>query len=177
MKDTHKNVQWYQKLKEEDTTVSKPNLTKKEIKAARKHLSFERHIEESYRWIHEIAAALGDESRLNIAYQALRGVLFAMRDRMTPAEVFQFSAQLPVHIRGIFFEGYSIKDKPQKYHSEEFLKRIEEMMTSGTRNPKLVFQSVLRVLYSHVTVGELRDIYVTFPGDIQGLWDEVLNNP
>lgn len=169
MKEIHKTVQWYEKLK------SEPDFSKQEVKDARKQLGFEKHIEESQRWVHEIAYALGDESRFDVAYQTLRSVLFVMRDRMTPEEVFQFSAQLPLHIRGIFFEGYTLKDKPQKYHREEFLERINKMIPSEKPDPQRAFQAVLRVLYSHITLGELEDIYVTFPKDIQTLWDEVLN--
>ncbi|HKK47294.1 MAG TPA: DUF2267 domain-containing protein [Balneolaceae bacterium] len=168
MKDTKKKIQWYKKLEKE------PDFSHEEVKIARKQLNFEKHIEDSYRWIHEVAFNLGDETQFETAYQVLRVVLTVLRDRMTPEEVFQLSAQLPIHIRGIFFEGYNLKDKPQKYHAEEFLKRIEETVTIQQINPQKAFQAVLGVLYSHITLGELEDIYVTLPKGIRNLWDEAL---
>jgi len=174
MNDSSKTVQWYQKLRQEETEIPGADLSKKEVKAARKQLNFEKHIEESYRWIHEVAFMLGEEYSYGAAYQALRGVLFAMRDRMTPAEVFQFSAQLPIHIRGLFFEGYKIKDKPDKYHEEEFLRRISSAIPSGAYDAKLAFKAVLQVIYNHVSKGELKDIYATYPKDLQALWNQVL---
>jgi len=167
MKDTKKSVQWYEKLEKE------PDSSKSAAKEAQKQLRLEKHIEETYRWIHEVAFLLGDETRFDVAYSALRGVFYALRDRMTPVEVFQLSAQLPLHIRGIYFEGYNLKDKPLKYNAGEFLKRIEEVSPARLSNPKKAFQAVLQVLYHHVTEGELHDIYVTLPKDIQTMWDEV----
>jgi len=175
MKDTDApKVQWYQKLEEEDYEPSKGDLTKQQLNDIHKQLSFEKHIDETYRWIHDIAFLLDGSPRYDVAYQGLRGVLFAMRDRMTPAEVFQFSAQLPLHIRGIFFEGYNLKDKPQKYHAEEFLDRIDSAIPSGAYEGKKVFKAVLRVIYDHISKGELKDIHATFPKDLQALWNEVL---
>lgn len=176
MKDTEApKVQWFKKLQEEGYEPSKADLTKQQLNDIRKELNFEKHIEETYGWIHDIAFQLDDGSpRYDVAYQGLRGVLFAMRDRMTPQEVFQFSAQLPLHIRGIFFEGYNLKDKPQKYHVEEFLDRIESAIPSGAYEGKKIFKVVLRLIYEHISKGELKDIHATFPKDLQALWNQVL---
>jgi uncharacterized protein (DUF2267 family) len=174
-----KTIQWFEKLKTDDSgkeSLKKgASLTKKKLKAIRKDLGFEKHVEESYRWINEIAIALGDENRPDVAYHALRGVLFALRNRMVPVEVFQLSAQLPLHIRGIFFEGYNLKDKPQKYHTSDFLEFIEnELGPKNPHDPRKAFEAVLKTLYNHVSLGELRDIYATMPKDLQEMWDEAV---
>jgi len=61
---------------------------------------FDRTIHETNTWLRDISEILGDP-RPNIAYHALRGTLFALRDRLPPVEVFDLSAQLPVLIRGL----------------------------------------------------------------------------
>ena len=176
----HKTVHWFEKLKADDGTKESlrkgASLTKKRLKTIRKDLGFEKHVEESYRWINEITLALDNENRPDLAYHALRGVLFALRDRMVPVEVFQLSAQLPLHIRGIFFEGYTLKNKPHKYHKTEFLEFIENEL--GPNNPHTAleaFEAVLKTLYNHISLGELRDIYATMPKDLQAIWDEAVN--
>lgn len=45
-----------------------------------------------------------------MAYHALRGVLFTLRDRLTVEEAAHFASQLPLLIRGIFYEGYRSAD-------------------------------------------------------------------
>jgi len=42
-----------------------------------------------------------DERR---AYNALRAVLHALRDRLTTEEIAQFGAQLPTFVRGVYYE-------------------------------------------------------------------------
>jgi uncharacterized protein (DUF2267 family) len=56
-----------------------------------------KQIERSYSWPKE---------RRNQSYAALRVVLHTLRDRLTVEEAAQLSAQLPLLVRGIYFEGW-----------------------------------------------------------------------
>ncbi|HMN28831.1 MAG TPA: DUF2267 domain-containing protein, partial [Caldilineaceae bacterium] len=93
------------------------------MSTARFH-NFDHSLQEAHAWLNDIAEQMGNPNR-QLAYHALRGVLFALRDRLTVEEVFDLSAQLPLLIRGLFFEGYQVNGKPQKYHADEFLARVE----------------------------------------------------
>ena len=46
------------------------------------------------------------------AYAVLRSVLHALRDCLPPAEVVKFSAQMPMMVKGVFFDGWKITPKP-----------------------------------------------------------------
>lgn len=119
---------------------------------------FDTTIQETNTWLHQISNEMGDP-RKTVAYHALRGVLFALRDRLTIDEVFDLSAQLPMLVRGIFFEGYRPAGKPLKYHKEEFLERInQELQMSGAVNTETAVKAVLRVMERHVSHGEMNDI-------------------
>lgn len=174
-KGEHKEVHWFEKLEADvaDTRSPDISISEEEWQQLRKGLNFEPQLVEAYRWVYATSLALGHSVTLSEAYHALRGVLFALRDRMPVQEVFQLSAQLPVHIRGLFFEGYNLKDKPVKMKADAFLKRIMgEMPPNCTTESTVIFKGVLQVLYNHITEGELADIYATLPQDIKALWDD-----
>lgn len=173
--ESQKEIHWFERLEADiaDTETSGIRISSEQWQNMRKNLVFEKHIVESYRWVHETALALRHADEPWHAYHALRGVLFALRDRMPVHEVFQLSAQLPLHIRGLFFEGYNPADKPQKFHVDELLERIaRELGPKFKTESPVAFQAVLHVLYNHITEGELNDIYATLPQDIKELWDE-----
>lgn len=62
-----------------------------------------------------------------MAYHALRGVLFTLRDRPTPDEAAHLAAQLPLLVRGIYYEGYQPSNKPERYRDkDEWLRRVHQ---------------------------------------------------
>lgn len=136
--------------------------------------SFDHTIQETNTWLHEIAERLGNPNR-QLAYHALRGVLFALRDRLTVDEAFNLAAQLPMLIRGIYFEGYKPASKPEKYHSDEFLLRVhEELQQVGRSSPENATRAVLSVLQEHISEGEIFDIIDDLPADLRRLWPAMI---
>ncbi len=69
---------------------------------------FDSTVQKTNIWLNDILEELHWEDR-NKAYMALRTTLHALRDRLTLEEVAQFSAQLPMLIRGIYYEGWDPK--------------------------------------------------------------------
>ncbi len=60
---------------------------------------FDKTIQTTNSWLNEIGEDLGPDRQR--CYNALRAVLFALRDRLTVEEAADLSAQLPMLIRGI----------------------------------------------------------------------------
>lgn len=133
---------------------------------------FSQSVQEAGLWINEISEEMGDP-RKHIAYQALRGVLFALRDRLPIAEAVQLSAQLPLLVRGVFFEGYRTSGKPEKLTREEFLTRVaNKLQTAGGAHPEKATRAVLAVLQRHVDEGELNDVRDALPQELRSLWPQ-----
>lgn len=76
-------------------------------------------------WLEELAADLGSDSHRS--YQALRSVLHALRDRLTVGEATDLAAQLPLVVRGIYYEGWNPSQTPTRERDlESFLQRIAD---------------------------------------------------
>jgi uncharacterized protein (DUF2267 family) len=136
-------------------------------------INFDKHCKEGNEWLLEIGDRAGFPDRTDWSYGCLRAVLHTLRDRTTIEEVFQLSAQLPVLIRGILFEGYKPSGKPEKLNAEEFMSRIKKDL--GNANPisaNDAFRVIIELLYDRTTTGEMDDIRGQMPKAIQQIWDK-----
>jgi uncharacterized protein (DUF2267 family) len=114
---------------------------------------------------------LGWQDR-HFAYRALRATLHALRDRLTVDEVAQLAAQLPMLIRGFYYEGWdpSIRLLKER-HREHFLAWIEQELSGEERvDPEQVARAVFSVLERRVTEGEIEDVKHMLPSRIRDLW-------
>ena len=80
-------------------------------------------VQKTNSWLNDLMQIAGFQDR-HKAYLALRAALHALRDRLTVEEVAQFGAQLPMLIRGFYYEGWDPTGKPPKVRDkEQFLAR------------------------------------------------------
>lgn len=122
-------------------------------------------------WLKEI----GDELELDAredAWVVLRLGLHALRDQIATEEVFQLAAQLPMLIRGLYFEGWTPRIKPgDQRRTDEFLDSIQKHFDSrGGLDPELAMKAVLGVLTRHISKGEIDDIKAVLPKELRGMW-------
>ncbi len=146
-----------------DSTIQKTNTWLKEIREA---LHLDEHVGNSPH---------PEETARRYAYHVLRAVLHQLRDRLTVEEAAQFAAQLPLLVRGIFFEGWDPTDKPLRLrHEEDFLMPIqEELHQIGlTISPQQAARVVFEVLNRHISAGEIADVRAMLPKAIRHLWPE-----
>ena len=138
-------------------------------------INFEKQCNEAKMWVSNISAELRHPDKPEWGYKVLTAVLHTIRDRTTIEEVFHLSAQLPVLIRGIYFESYKPTGKPIKMSSEEFLKSIKfKMGPAPVISATEALRAVLTVLYEKTSSGEMDDIRGLMPKDIQKLWDKLM---
>jgi uncharacterized protein (DUF2267 family) len=124
-------------------------------------------VQKTYRWLRDLGAELGGLGRRR-SYQILRGVLHTLRDRLVVDEVAQLGAQLPMLVRGIYYEGWDPSHKPEKMSVEEFLERVRrEAMLDGDIQPEDAARAVVRLLYTHIERGEVDQVLDMLPRDIR----------
>lgn len=125
----------------------------------------------THEWINELAGRLGWSSKRS-ALRLMRVTLHRIRDHLLVNEVAQLSAQLPVMIRGFFFEGWVPKYTPiRERHEEEFIAFIRQQMNDteeyrGRDDIKCVFD----LLNARISRGEVEDIRASLPQDLRDLW-------
>jgi uncharacterized protein (DUF2267 family) len=124
-------------------------------------------------WLKELMEELGWEDR-HRAYHALRAALHALRDRLTVAETADLGAQLPMLIRGLYYEGWVPSGKPLKERKkEQFLTHIAAAFPNdATIYPESIAWAVFKVLQAHVSAGEIKDVQQILPREIRSLWPE-----
>jgi uncharacterized protein (DUF2267 family) len=132
-----------------DTTVDKTNRILKQI-------------EEAYGWPKE---------RRNQSYNALRAVLHALRDRLTVDETAHFAAQLPMLVRGLYYDGWEPSRVPKKMQREDFLKQIRDEMPRFELKDGMegLVNTVVQALRLYITEGEWQDVKDVMPKDLAAI--------
>lgn len=131
-------------------------------------------------FLKEIAQELGNPQDKARAGRILRAVLHALRNTIPLEESFQLLAQLPIAIKGLYVEGWTLKKLNQRVrHIDEFAQEVYR--EGGAAAPsdfpdleetKRGIMAVIRVLRKHITPGEIEDIRSTMTKGLKVLWDE-----
>jgi uncharacterized protein (DUF2267 family) len=133
---------------------------------------FDNTMQKTQLWLKDLMEELEWEDKPHKAYLALRTVLHALRDRLTVQEAMQLGAQLPMLVRGFYYEGWTLKNKPHKErHKDQFLEHVREAFPDDvTVNAQQVVRAVFRVLQRHTSPGEIDDVKHVMPKSLQELW-------
>jgi uncharacterized protein (DUF2267 family) len=122
-------------------------------------------------WLHEITSRMGWDDREK-GYRLLRLSLHAIRDRLPVVEAAHLSAQLPLLLRGVFFESWRPSQVPVQVHEvEEFLAPLRKGFASERDfDAEAAFREVVDVMRMHVSAGELEDVRRVMPDELKRLW-------
>lgn len=133
---------------------------------------FDGTLQKTQIWLNEIMSELDWQEHPHKAYLALRTVLHALRDRLTLEEAVQLGAQLPMLVRGFYYEGWTLKGKPRKERrKEDFLEHIKAAFKNDvTVRPESVARAVFKVLARHASAGEIEDVKHVLPKALLDLW-------
>ena len=136
--------------------------------------AFDSTVQTTHEWLNELTGLLGCPDDPHRAYLALRVVLHALRDRLSVDEAAALGAQLPMLVRGFYYEGWHPHGKPIKERKrEEFLAHIHEAFRQDPDvDPAQITRAVFQVLADHVTSGEIEKVKKTLPSEIRSLWPE-----
>jgi uncharacterized protein (DUF2267 family) len=126
-------------------------------------------VHKTYRWIDEISEELGGIGRRE-AYRDLRAFLQTLRDRLTVDLAAELGAQLPMLIRGIYYEAWDPSHAPVKMKAEDFVETfIDRAVLPPGREPMAALKSPARALRRHVSEGEIENVLNSLPQEIRRL--------
>lgn len=134
--------------------------------------NFEHAVHSANEWLKELASQPEIQSEEQ-AYTVLRVVLHALRDRLRLDEVVAVSAQLPMLIRGFYFEGWKPQlEVPRSLESpEDFL---DDLAGRLIRLAEVEAEDALYLVYAllaqKLTEGDLRHVENAIPLDLVNRW-------
>jgi uncharacterized protein (DUF2267 family) len=130
----------------------------------------DRSVEKTHVWLNDLAEELGtDDPRY--AYRVLRAFLHAVRDHLSVDEAAQLAAQLPIFVRGVFYEGWDPSGTPERARDvDSFLRRIAgEALLAGETEASLAATAATRVLSRHISTGEIESVLHMLPEHLREL--------
>ena len=128
--------------------------------------------QKTHEWIVRIAATEHMEKRE--AWKALRAVLQTVRDRLPLDVAVHFGEQLPMLIRGLYYEGWEPSKVPIKLTLRQFLDAVQtKIVAERMFDPIDVTQHVLSVIAIYVGGGEMEKVKRSLPSDMQNLFPQL----
>lgn len=127
-----------------------------------------RTVARTYDWISETATQAQIEDPHD-AYQILRAVLHALRDRLEPSVAAHLAAQMPLLLKGVFYDGWDPKRSPQKASVAEFLARVEhDAGLKGVSAAEDAVRAVTAVLWDELGPGTIDHLLAVLPHEFAG---------
>ncbi len=128
-------------------------------------MNFENYQKEAMTWLHGLCDYLGIQDEMKAA-RIFRAVLHAIRDRIPAGEAIHLAAQLPIVWKGIYFDGFTLRDEPVRIrHEEEWLEFIRSKDASAEmadfptlEHVHYAFQDVMKFLRSRISEGQYNQV-------------------
>jgi len=131
---------------------------------------FDKTLQTTHIWLDELMETVGPDR--NLAWHVLGAVLRSLRDRLPAELAAHLGAQLPLLVRGAYYDQYRPGHVPERLHTDdEFLTYVASEL-GGTRpvNVREATRSVLQVLTHHVTPEQVAKVRRSLPKSIRELW-------
>jgi uncharacterized protein (DUF2267 family) len=132
---------------------------------------FDTTVQETNLWLKAIMEALHTDDR-NLAYLALRATLHALRDRLGPENAVHLAAQLPMLLRGLYYEGWRLAASQTKERTQaNFLEHVRRELPRGaTIDPHIAARAVFGVMWAKLDLGEVGKVIDRLPPELKELW-------
>ena len=140
--------------------------------------TFDRSIHATNAWLKGISREIGAAEEIGaadrkLAWRVLGVVLRVLRDRLPVDDAAHLAAQLPLLVRGAFYEQYRPAVQPDSMRSRaEFIARVADGLEGGGRpiNPERAIKAVFSTVQRHVAEAETAKVRHALPEDIRMLW-------
>lgn len=131
---------------------------------------FDKTLQTTNIWLDEIMTDLGPDRQT--AWHVLGAVLRTLRDRLPMELSAHLGAQLPLLVRGLYYDQWRPSAQPSKSRTrEEFFERISaDLKKTRPVNVEAATRAVFRVLNHHIDPGQIQNVREALPQPLQTLW-------
>jgi uncharacterized protein (DUF2267 family) len=132
---------------------------------------FDTTVQETNLWLKAIMEGLHTDDR-HLAYLALRATLHALRDRLGPENAVHLAAQLPMLVRGLYYEGWRLAASQTKERTRaDFLEHLRSELPRGSAiDPNVAVRAVFGVMWEKLDLGEVGKVIDRLPEELKQLW-------
>ncbi len=131
---------------------------------------FDRTLQTTNLWLDELMETVGPQRQ--VAWHTLGAVLRPLRDRLPIELAAHLGAQLPLLVRGLYYDQWHPAGHPEKIRdADAFLQRVGEGL-EDTRpvNVEDATRAVFALLGSHLPQGQVEKVRNALPANIRRLW-------
>jgi uncharacterized protein (DUF2267 family) len=138
---------------------------------------FDRTLQTTNIWLGEIMERLGPDR--HVAWKVLSTVLHKLRDRLPAPLAAHLGAQLPLLVRGIYYDQYEPGRQPKDCKTAEaFTAEVAELL--GDIRPvdsDQAVRAVFGLLSRHVSEGQIIKVQNALPASIREHWQGMARAP
>jgi uncharacterized protein (DUF2267 family) len=133
---------------------------------------FDRTFQTTNIWLDEIMKEIGPDRQ--IAWKVLSTVLHKLRDMLQPELAAHLGAQLPLLVRGAYYDLYEPSKQPTPLRSrDEFVAEVAKWLSDVRPvDPVLAIQTIFAVLDRHLSSGQVAKVREALPASTRSLWAE-----
>ena len=132
---------------------------------------FYKTLETTHIWLNEICDDLGPDKQ--VAWKVLSIVLHKLRDRLPIGLAAHLGAQLPLLVRGVYYDQFEPGKLPTECNNrEEFVAEVAEWLSDiRPVDPDQAVRTVFKVLSRHVSEGQINHVKEALPRSLRQSWD------
>jgi uncharacterized protein (DUF2267 family) len=134
---------------------------------------FDKTLQTTNIWLGEIMRDLGSDR--HVAWRVLSVVLHKLRDRLPVELAAHLGSQLPLLVRGVFYDQYQPARQPGDCRTiEAFVEEVAEGLGDlRPIDPELAVRAAFAVLSRHVPRGQLDNVRGALPSSLRSFWEAI----
>lgn len=133
--------------------------------------AFEHTMALTNEWLNQLDQRLGWENKQR-TYRLLRETMHAIRDCLGVNEASHLASELPMLIRGLYYEGWEPSATPVADNKKDaFILRIDRAFKNDPlENSETAIRAIFDFLGEKISKGEIRDVRQSMSADLQKMW-------
>lgn len=134
--------------------------------------SFATTVQETSLWLKSIGDKVGEDGDKDLAWTLLGATLHALRDHLQPEAAIHLGAQLPMLVRGLYYDHWQVNtQRTKERHKAQFFDHVHSEFPTGEKlEPEAAVRAVFGVMREKIDPGEIAKLLRQMPKELRELW-------